>query len=100
VLIGSVSEGPPLLRAGKVDAVLADNLQLIWLQHLQSDRRVQTRLALEGIRPESQAFVFSPSLSEATAERIDLAISSLKRQGVVSELRSSVLNDEGAAARK
>ncbi len=100
VLIGSVSEGPPLLRAGKVDAVLADNLQLIWLQHRQSDRRVQTRLALEGIRPESQAFVFSPSLSEATAERIDLAISSLKRQGVVSELRSSVLNDEGAAARK
>jgi ABC-type amino acid transport substrate-binding protein len=96
VLIRRVAEGPPLLMRGRVDAVLADNLQLTWLQEHQEQagtKRVPlpTRLALQGIRPESQAFVFSPSLPEATAARIDLAISAVKRNGVVSELRESLL---------
>ncbi|MEB3255767.1 MAG: transporter substrate-binding domain-containing protein [Synechococcaceae cyanobacterium] len=100
VLIRKVAEGPPLLRRGLVDAVLADNLQLTWLQAHQGkpgQRRVplQTRLALQGIRPESQAFVFAPSLPEATAERINLAISAVKRSGVVSELRESLLAAPG-----
>ncbi len=90
VLIRSVGEGPGLLARGRVDAVLADTLQLTWLQAQQSGR-VQTRLALQGIRPESQAFVYAPSLPRATAERINLAISELKRSGVVSELRDGVL---------
>jgi ABC-type amino acid transport substrate-binding protein len=90
VLIRRVSEGPPLLLGKRVDAVLADNLQLTWLQSRQP-RPPKTRLALQGIRPESQAFVFAPSLSAATADRIDLAISAVKRHGVVSELRESLL---------
>ncbi len=92
VLIQSVAEGPGLLARGRVDAVLADNLQLTWLQGRQSEG-VQTRLALQGIRPESQAFVYAPSLPRATADRIDLAISGLKRNGVVSELREGVLSE-------
>ncbi|MFM8604581.1 MAG: substrate-binding periplasmic protein, partial [Cyanobium sp.] len=100
VLIARVSEGAALLSAGKVDAVLADNQQLTWLQNRQSDRRVLTRLALEGIRPESQAFVFAPSLPAETAERINLMISALKRQGVVGELRGNVLGEGGMAARR
>ncbi|MFN9637826.1 MAG: transporter substrate-binding domain-containing protein [Synechococcaceae cyanobacterium] len=96
VLIPRVADGPPLLMRGRVDAVLADNLQLIWLQAHQGQAGTKrgpltTRLALQGIRPESQAFVFSPSLPEATAEQIDLAISAVKRNGVVSELRESLL---------
>ena len=79
-----------LLRQKRVDAVLADNLQLTWLQARQP-RPPQTRLALQGIRPESQAFVYAPSLSAATADRIDLAISAVKRHGVVSELRETLL---------
>jgi polar amino acid transport system substrate-binding protein len=90
VLIRRVSEGPMLLRQNQVDAVLADNLQLTWLQ-AQQPQPPQTRLALQGIRPESQAFVYAPSLSTATADRIDLAISAVKRHGVVSELRESLL---------
>lgn len=100
VLVSSVREGADLLRSGRVDAVLADNLQLFWLQSRQSGRRIQTRLALEGIRPESQAFLFAPSLSGETADRINLSISALKRQGVVSELRSNVLGDEQTAERR
>lgn len=90
VPIRQVADGLPLLRRQQVDALLADNLQLTWLQMgvAQSGR---TRLALQGIRPESQAFVYAPSLPEPTAERIDLAISALKREGVVSELRRRIL---------
>ncbi len=90
VLIRRVSEGPTLLRQKRVDAVLADNFQLTWLQARQP-KPPRTRLALQGIRPESQAFVFSPSLDAATADRIDLAISAVKRNGVVSELREALL---------
>lgn len=90
VLIRRVSDGPMLLRQKRVDAVLADNFQLTWLQARQP-RPPRTRLALQGIRPESQAFAFSPSLSAATADQIDLAISAVKRHGVVSELREALL---------
>jgi polar amino acid transport system substrate-binding protein len=93
VLIRRVAEGPPLLTSGQVDAVLADNLQLTWLQGQQRQMgpAAPTRLALQGIRPESQAFAFAPSLPQATAERIDMAISAVKRNGVVSELRTTLL---------
>ncbi|MFO0039190.1 MAG: substrate-binding periplasmic protein [Synechococcaceae cyanobacterium] len=90
VLIRRVSEGPMLLQQKRVDAVLADNLQLTWLQSRQP-RPPRTRLALQGIRPESQAFVFAPSMPTELTDRIDLAISSVKRSGVVSELREALL---------
>jgi ABC-type amino acid transport substrate-binding protein len=90
VRIRQVADGLPLLRRDRVDAMLADNLQLIWLQS-QGAQSGRTRLALQGIRPESQAFVYAPSLPPPTAERIDLAISALKREGVVGELRSAIL---------
>ena len=90
VRIRQVAEGLPLLRQQRVDAMLADNLQLRWLQARVAPSG-RTRLALQGIRPESQAFVFSPSLPLPIAERIDLAISALKREGVVSELRNAIL---------
>ena len=90
VLIRRVSEGPMLLQQKRVDAVLADNLQLTWLQSRQP-RPPRTRLALQGIRPESQAFVFAPTMPTELTDRIDLAISSVKRSGVVSELREALL---------
>jgi ABC-type amino acid transport substrate-binding protein len=90
VRIRQVAEGLPLLRQQRVDSMLADNLQLRWLQARVAPSG-RTRLALQGIRPESQAFVFSPSLPLPIAERIDLAISALKREGVVSELRNAIL---------
>jgi ABC-type amino acid transport substrate-binding protein len=85
-----VSDGLRLLQRRRVDAILADNLQLTWLQSQQQDPG-RTRLALQGIRPESQAFAFGSSLPSATAERIDLAISALKRNGLVAGLRERLL---------
>lgn len=76
-----------LLRRGQADAVLGDNLQLTWLVANTERDDIVPRLALQGIRPESQAFAFSPSLPETTAERINLAISALKRSGEVGILR-------------
>jgi ABC-type amino acid transport substrate-binding protein len=76
-----------LLRRGQADAVLGDNLQLTWLVANTGRDAIVPRLALQGIRPESQAFAFAPSLPETTAERINLAISALKRSGEVGILR-------------
>jgi ABC-type amino acid transport substrate-binding protein len=90
VLLRRVADGLPLLQQRRVDAILADNLQLTWLQ-AQQQNPGRTRLALQGIRPESQAFAFGSSLPSATAERIDLAISALKRNGLVAGLRERLL---------
>lgn len=88
----------PMLRQGRVDAVLADNLQLTYLlSHHQSARFVGS-LPLQGIRPESQAFAYGPGLDAAVSERIDLAISALKRSGVVTDLRREALAQPPAAA--
>jgi polar amino acid transport system substrate-binding protein len=90
VQLRKVSDGLPLLQQRRVDAILADSLQLTWLQSQQQEPG-RTRLALQGIRPESQAFVYGSSLPQATAERIDLAISGLKREGLVALLRNGIL---------
>lgn len=87
VPLGSLGEGLPQLEARRLDALMGDHLQLSYLLRTAESRGVVASLALEGIRPESQAFAFAPALPEASAERIDLAISRLKRSGVVSELR-------------
>lgn len=87
VPLKSISEGGELLAERRVDALLADNLQLSYLLLQEEAKGFLPSLALEGIRPESQAFAYAPTLPVATADRIDQAISALKRSGVVSELR-------------
>ena len=87
VPVTNIRAGLELLVERRIDALLGDNLQLRYLQlHAQVNRRVPS-LALQGIRPESQAFAFSPGLPEATAEQIDQSISQFKRSGLVSSLR-------------
>ncbi|MFQ6537826.1 MULTISPECIES: transporter substrate-binding domain-containing protein [Aphanothece] len=87
VPLAGIQSGMPLLVSGRLDALLGDNLQLRYLLIHAPLQGARPTLALQGIRPESQAFVFSPGLPEATAERIDRAISALKRNGVVGALR-------------
>lgn len=87
VPLASIRAGGELLASRRIDALLADNLQLSHLLLQEEAKGFLPSLALEGIRPESQAFAFSPALPEATTDRIDQAISALKRSGVVSELR-------------
>ncbi|MCP9837519.1 transporter substrate-binding domain-containing protein [Cyanobium sp. N.Huapi 1H5] len=87
VPLKSISEGGDLLAERRIDALLGDNLQLSYLLLQEEAKGFLPSLALEGIRPESQAFAYAPALPEATTNRIDQAISALKRSGVVSELR-------------
>jgi ABC-type amino acid transport substrate-binding protein len=95
VPIGSIDEALPLLDQARADAVLGDELQLAWLERTGRSRGRLPLLALRGIRPESQAFAFAPALPQPTAERIDQAISSLKRSGVVGELRAAAVQPPG-----
>lgn len=95
VPIGAIDEALPLLDQDRADAVLGDELQLSWLVRTGRSGGRLPLLALRGIRPESQAFAFAPTLPQDTAERIDQAISSLKRSGVVGDLRAATVQPPG-----
>ncbi|MEA5391271.1 transporter substrate-binding domain-containing protein [Cyanobium gracile UHCC 0139] len=99
VPLASIRAGGDLLAERRIDALLGDNLQLSHLLLQEETKGFLPSLALEGIRPESQAFAFSPTLPEATADRIDQAISALKRSGVVSELRQQATTRGNPQAR-
>jgi ABC-type amino acid transport substrate-binding protein len=84
VTLPKLSDAPALLLNRQVDAVLADEQQLRYVREQTPVRqRSRLQLVLDGQRPESQAFVYSPQLPQATAEGIDRAISEAKRNGQV-----------------
>jgi ABC-type amino acid transport substrate-binding protein len=85
-----VLDADELLSAGAVDAVMADEIQFEYLMHQLADPRYG--LAMRNLHPQSQAFAFSPTLNEATANKIDLALGRLKRDGVVSQLRRQAIH--------
>ncbi|AFY29140.1 transporter substrate-binding domain-containing protein [Cyanobium gracile] len=99
VPLASIGEGGALQAERRIDALLGDNLQLSYLLLQEEAMGFLPSLALEGIRPESQAFAYAPALPEATANRIDQAISALKRSGVVSELRQQATTRGNPQAR-
>lgn len=79
-----------LLASEQVDAVVADDMQLdVVLQQLNTRRY---GLALRDLHPQSQAFAFAPTLSDTIAERINVALGRLKRDGIVSQLRREAIN--------
>jgi ABC-type amino acid transport substrate-binding protein len=79
-----VPDADRLLADDRVDAVMADTIQLDYLLAQLPHQRYG--LALRDIHPQSQAFAFSHSLSEAIAGRINVALGQLKRDGVVTRL--------------
>lgn len=82
VPLPKLSDAPALLLNRQVDAVLADEQQLRYVrERVPLRQRSRLQLVLDGQRPESQAFVYSPQLPQATTERIDRAISEAKRHG-------------------
>jgi len=84
VPLPKLSDAPALLLNRRVDAVLADEQQLRYVrEQLPLRQRSRLQLVLDGQRPESQAFVYSPQLPKATSEGIDRAISEAKRNGQV-----------------
>ena len=89
VPLRSIEQAGPLLLSNRVDAVLADDLQLQYLSLQLSGARFER--VLRGLRPESQAFALAPSVPAEIGERINRRISALKRDGVVAELRRTEL---------
>jgi polar amino acid transport system substrate-binding protein len=82
VPLPKLSDAPALLLNRRVDAVLADEQQLRYVrEQVPLRQRSRLQLVLDGQRPESQAFVYSPQLPKATSEGIDRAISEAKRNG-------------------
>ena len=84
-----VPDADGLLAAGTVDAVMADTIQLDYLLAQLAHQRYG--LALRDIHPQSQAFAFSPTLNDAVAGRINVALGQLKRDGVVTQLERQAL---------
>lgn len=87
--LASIPDAESLLRDKRVDAVVADELQLDFLLHQLNSKRYG--LALRDLQPQSQAFALAPGLSEAIASRINGALGRLKRDGVVSQLRREAI---------
>ena len=85
----NVPDADRLLADGAVDAVMADAIQLDYLLTQLPHQRYG--LALRDIHPQSQAFAFSPTLSDTVADRINVALGRLKRDGVVTQLRRQAL---------
>ena len=84
VPLPKLSDAPALLLNRRVDAVLADEQQLRYVrEQVPLRQRSRLQVVLDGQRPESQAFVYSPQLSKAISEGIDRAISEAKRNGQV-----------------
>jgi len=88
--LASIPEADRLLSARKVDAVVADDIQLDFLLHQLNDSRYG--LALRDLHPQSQAFALAPGLDAAISQRINVALGRLKRDGVVSQLRREAMS--------
>lgn len=91
VPISRIDQALPALANRRIDAVLADELQLKYLIQNNPSPHLIPVLAISGIRPELQGFALSPSLPDGLVRRIDLAISELKRSGELQQLREQAL---------
>ncbi|MEB3199357.1 MAG: transporter substrate-binding domain-containing protein [Synechococcaceae cyanobacterium] len=82
--VRDLEQAPDLLLAGRADAVLADEQQLIHLRDTAPPaQQRRLRVTLGGQLMQSQALVFSPRLDPALEARINRAISQAKRDGLV-----------------
>ena len=100
VPIDSIRDSLLALKDGRVNGVLADELQLRYLQSHADSSGIIPVLAMSGIRPELQGFALSPKLNPETVKRINLSISQLKRNGLVQQLRNEALAGPGATTNR
>ncbi len=96
VPIDSIRQSLVAVKEGRVNGVLADELQLRYLKAHAASFGIIPVLAMSGIRPELQGFALSPDLDPETVKRINLAISHLKRNGLVQQLCNEALAGPGA----
>ena len=100
VPIDSIRDSLFALKEGRVNAVLADELQLRYLQSHGGSSGIIPVLSMSAIRPELQGFALSPKLNPETVKRINLSISQLKRNGLVQQLRNEALAGPGSASNR
>lgn len=100
VPIDSIRDSLLALKEGRVNAVLADELQLRYLQSHGGSSGIIPVLSMSAIRPELQGFALSPKLNPETVKRINLSISQLKRNGLVQQLRNEALAGPGSASNR
>jgi len=79
------------LENKKIDAVLADENQLKYQAMRANARRIVVSIPIRRIRPELQAFAFSPMLSAETVSSINHAIVLFKRNGAISSITQEIL---------
>jgi ABC-type amino acid transport substrate-binding protein len=83
------------LENKKIDAVLADENQLKYQAMRANAKRIVVSIPIRQIRPELQAFAFSPMLSAETVSSINHAIVLFKRNGAISSITQEIF--EGPA---
>lgn len=74
------------LLSGKVDAVVADNLQIQYY-HEQLNPRAPVQVAIRNIHRQSQGLILSPNLPPETVLRINQAIARLKENGTIDAIK-------------
>ena len=91
VPLESISSAIELLESKRVDAILADQREIMYLRTHQSSKTLVTGVPIKRIRPESQSFAYSPGLQPEIISRINHSIVSFKRSGAVSSLNEIYL---------
>ncbi len=91
VPLESISSAIELLESKRVDAILADEREIMYVRSHQSSKTLVTGIPIKCIRPEPQSFAYSPNLQPDTIFRINHSIVSFKRSGAVSSLNEIYL---------
>jgi len=92
--VGSISDSINLLTSKKIDALVADQLQLEYAKNKLGERGVTSLILLANTNPESQAFTLSPKLAPEIKNKINLGIIQFKRTGQILKIKKSILHEE------
>jgi polar amino acid transport system substrate-binding protein len=94
VEIKSITQSIDLFIHGKIDALVADQLQLEYAKSKLDQRDITSLILLSNTNPESQAFAISPKLDTNIANKINLGIIHFKRTGQILKIRNSILAEQ------
>lgn len=84
--IDSLEQASKALEKGEVDAVIADNSQILYYL-TKINPRAPFQVAIRNVHRQSQGMIFSPQLPAETALQINQAIARLKENGTVDNIR-------------
>lgn len=91
-IVPSITAAVPLLESGKIDAFVADQMQLEYLMALLKKNNITSSIMLSNALPEFQAFTFAPSLPESARRQINSGLIDFKRNQRITQIKDSVLH--------